>query len=555
MTRRESLARLGLGLGAGLASACEPLLPEFIPPPADLGTFPYHPLVYHLDLSILAYQIHAQSLIWPIDPFYEEHTAEGGLSRDDAMARVRAWTLERGAARGVVETSLDQYRGPGVLAALPNNPSHDPIITNYARIHPWRHALVNGQSRWAEYRTPGEITGQVADVRVSYRRAGGAPSDVVIAPVPAGRDDRDADAADILVAFEGGTGDKGEADQPHSQSLMGFVLLRRTDGARYDIHISFRGSRSGSAVRAAFEALNTEYAGGNPDWITDLGYFRRSAVDGVGDITSLGAVHRGFARSMQSILPCVFAALTQLAEAETPTPPTNIYVTGHSLGGALAQHFVSAVLLGDHYGPSGGGPGMAEVLSEWPWDRLKLVTFGAPRCGDQQWAYELTTAHLQSPFFDTPISPYDPDARYVTDPGIVTRLHDASRPCGFRVLASNDPITTEKIAGGSHVGKTVYVNGDLLTGWFLFPAAEAHEPARIRSYMTDAMGDSRTPMDVWAYHDIRAFVPAYDPQRAGAVEQLRLMGEGLIQYYEERGLWFDSAVFEQDLDLLLGLLS
>ena len=34
----------------------------------DLGSFPYHPLVYHLDLSILAYHLYGQSLVWPFDP-------------------------------------------------------------------------------------------------------------------------------------------------------------------------------------------------------------------------------------------------------------------------------------------------------------------------------------------------------------------------------------------------------------------------------------------------------------------------------------------------------
>ena len=35
--------------------------------------FPYHPWVYHLDLSILAYHLYGQSLVWPYDPYYEEH--------------------------------------------------------------------------------------------------------------------------------------------------------------------------------------------------------------------------------------------------------------------------------------------------------------------------------------------------------------------------------------------------------------------------------------------------------------------------------------------------
>jgi len=58
-------------------------------------------------------------------------------------------------------------------------------------------------------------------------------------------------ARDVLLVFEGGTGDKGDPGQPSSQSLMGFVLLRHAPtGDHYDVHVTFRGNRSGSAGRA-----------------------------------------------------------------------------------------------------------------------------------------------------------------------------------------------------------------------------------------------------------------------------------------------------------------
>ena len=84
--------------------------------------------------------------------------------------------------------------------------------------------------------------------------------------------DRDVGAADLLYAFEGGTGDKGLAGEPHSQSLMGYVLMRWKGEHDYDVHVVFRGSRSGTASRALLEALSDEDARGNPDWITDMGY-------------------------------------------------------------------------------------------------------------------------------------------------------------------------------------------------------------------------------------------------------------------------------------------
>lgn len=98
----------------------------------DLGSFPYHPLVYHLDLSILTYQLYGQSLVWPFDPYYEE--MEDG--RDAFMSQVQAWTKIHGADQLQRAAGLDAYRGPGVLGGFANNPHHDPIIYNYSRLHP-----------------------------------------------------------------------------------------------------------------------------------------------------------------------------------------------------------------------------------------------------------------------------------------------------------------------------------------------------------------------------------------------------------------------------------
>lgn len=514
---------------------------------AELGTFPYNPLVYHLDLSILAYQIHGQSLVWPFDPYYEERAEPLSTTRSDFMARVRNWALALPNS-----AALDGYRGPGV--GLQQNPAHDPIVYNYSRIHPWSSCIMNADGRWTEYLTPTRITNRIKEVYVGYRyQPTGGANEVRVAAVPARAlpRDRDPDASDYLLAFEGGTGDKGEANMPPSQSLMGVVLARTTGNATYDLHIAFRGSRSGLATRAFFEALSTDNPSGNPDWITDLG-FAEAPEPTRSAITTVGKVARGFATSIRSINPQLFACLQQV-QALKGTSPTNIYVTGHSLGGALAQHFGSAVLLGSEYGPDGAGVAMPNELRTWPWRSLKLITYGAPRAGDEAWARRLTIDKLQSTFYDGGILPtFDGDALESSDGSIAPRLLDANRPAGFRVLISTDPITNA-IPGdnGQPVGQTIYVNKINGSSVFGLPDTADHEPEAIRDLILQGQADDRTPTIAWMYEPLSSFPPERGDAERGKTLGFQKLRDAVINYYNSRGLWFDVAGFEGDFQRLL----
>ena len=524
------------------------------PPPVDLGTFPYHPLVYELDLAVLAYQIHGQTMVWPIDPFYEEQAGSAGTPRDTFMALVRAWAARRGPAQVAALAGLDAYRGPGVLAGLPDNPLHDPVLYDYSRIHPWSHTITNNDDQWTEYMTPDAIVRRIRDVYVSARPVGSDGQAVALTQVAPGRVDSDPDATDVLCAFEGGTGDKGEPGQPASYSLMGFVLVRDTGGGTYDIHITFRGSRSGSAFRAADEALSEQMATGNPDWITDLGWDNVSVQAGAGDVTTTGGVHRGFARAMKYTLPGAFQCLEKAAELRGGAP-TNIFITGHSLGGGLAQDFASAVLLGNEYGPMAAGPKMPPALQTWPWQQLKLVTFSAPRAGDYDWARALSRDALQSELYDPgPLDEVDPDAHITLDPDIIARLHDRTRPAAFRVLISTDPITTTHVGGdGTHVGTTVYVNGSSYIDWIGIDNPDDHEPMNVRAHMVDALDDPRIPPTSWAYHATTDFVPDRDGALMGTPAEMQKLADGLVRYYSDRNIYFDAAKLARDLDLYFAI--
>lgn len=515
----------------------------------ELGTLPYNPLVHHLDLSTLAYQVHGQSLVWPFDPFYEERADPLGSSRDDYMANVRAFALSLPNS-----SELDSYRGPGI--GFEQNSSHDPVLYDYSRIHPWSSCVFNAAGEWTEYLTPDPIVRRINQVFVAYsfRPTGSATTEVRLVQMDPQitPGDRDPDARDVLFAFEGGTGDKGEPNQPASQSLMGVVLLRSTGADSYDVHIAFRGSRSGTAVRAFFEALSTNDASGNPDWITDLGFAdapepTRSAV------TTVGNVCRGFSTSMLSILPQLSECLQKIVTLRSEKP-TNIYVTGHSLGGALAQHFAGAVLLGNRFGPDGAGPEMPATLRQWPWRNLKLITYGAPRAGDEAWARELTN-RLQSVYDDSGSLLPDPDALKSTESAIVERLIDPTRPAAFRVLISTDPITSA-IPGddGEHVGQTVYVNKtNNPLSVFGTPDPDDHEPINIRSKIVEAIRDSRTPAVAWRYRPLSDLPPARGDSERGTTAGFQKLRDAVINYYNSRGLWFDQNRFLADFQLLLTL--
>ncbi len=517
----------------------------------DLGGLPYHALVYHLDLSILAYQLYGQTLIWPFDPYYEESNNRKG-NREQVMEKVRSWAKIKGAEQVKMGTGLESYRGPGVLSGFKDNPRHDPIVYRYDRLHPWSPNITNAIGPWIEYLVPREVTGPIRDVYMCYQKTGKPVDSMAIEKILTKRNDYISGARDVLLAFEGGTGDKGIKGQPASQSLMGFVLVRYyAGGDNFDVHISFRGSRSGSGSRAALQSLDDDDAKGNPDWITDLGYNLVGPETGGGHITQTESVSRGMAKCMESIYPNLFQCLRHVAQLTSNAIPKRIFVTGHSLGGGLAQVFVSSVLLGDLYGPDATGNAMPDELRPWPWKQLKLITFSAPRVGDAIWAEKLTREYLSSDFFSSAINPFDRDALKASDPGILPLLLNPNRPSGFRVLIPSDPITTEKIPGGKHVGKTVYVSKPSILDPLPPPKFKSHEPAKIRSFLTSGLNDPRIPVTAWQTHKMTDLNPDRVKSKKGTTGEYLKLASSIERYYRDKGIYFDSSGFKSDFNLFL----
>ncbi|MET0405991.1 MAG: lipase family protein [Cystobacter sp.] len=215
---------------------------------------------------------------------------------------------------------------------------------------------------------------------------------------------------------------------PNIWSLMGCVLERHY-GGQYDVHIAFRGSRSGSGIRAMGQGILSK---GNPDWVTDMDM---NTMVQDPDFSTHGSVCRGFSRAVKTAIPSILAILSHI-QAQNGAAPANIYVTGHSLGGALATQFATAMVLGNRHGPDGSNlPGNVDT---WPWRNLRLITFSAPVAGGKSFQRQFN-----------------------------------SRIFCRRVVLSEDPITQDK--RGYHVGSEVYITGENT-----LKVLSYHEPMNVR---------------------------------------------------------------------------
>jgi hypothetical protein len=415
----------------------------------------YDEYVYLLDLCIFSYHLHAQTLIWPIDPYYEQWKESKGIDADDKNRRRQVFmkTFGKQLAQG------HDWRGPGACSGKTNNDILEPVITDYKRIRPWRASFTRPDTTadgWIVYNTPRVITDRIRTVNIVYD---GPPpvQDLQLHPPPPGPMPV---PSDLLYCFEGATGGIGMQGDPNPTagnqapvwSIMGFVLARTitdvdinlTTANRahpvevgYDIYIVFRGSRSGELrlIEAKFKKA------GHPDWVTDLEVFNRIPD---ADINPHGDCARGFRTSLKHALPNVMRCLERIQTLKN-RPPRSIFVTGHSLGGALATHFASAVLLGTKYGPNGLGPDMRDEIKIWPWRATRLVTFGTPPVGDERFQ----------------------------------RACDATID-GTRVWLNRDIITVQ-IVGGRVVGESYHLIPQVLDKGV--NPKNAHEPRFIRRYL------------------------------------------------------------------------
>lgn len=332
---------------------------------------PVDPKLVHCDLCILAYQNYHQAVIWPLDPWFEVLARAGTDRRTLFMTAVRALASPAG-----LSSAAAIYAGPMTTRAGfgASNETLDPIITNYRQIDPKLPAFTGDGSKFLVLETPDYITKNLRRVKLAYQTGPDTTSIIQLKDYGAGTDE--------MIVFEGATGVIGNASAAGALSPMGYVLKRQSEnGGEFDVHIVFRGSRSGSAARALTQGMSGPISGpsGNPDWVTDMASaFVTSGmdVDSVGGKVAAGMVH-----ALAQCVPGILEALKEIAKQGTPE---KVHVTGHSLGAALASTLCAALSMSR----SGSSQTLGKTvrkgqLANWPWDSVQGCFFALPPTGQK----------------------------------------------------------------------------------------------------------------------------------------------------------------------------
>ena len=334
---------------------------QSLPP---LPPVPVPEVLLNCDLSILAYQLYHQSVIWPLDPWYEVLARGATDRRANFMKQVHAYAQTLPA-----RSDKSLYAGPASVGGIgKSSATHDPVLSNYSQIRPRDPAFSGDGAVFIAIQAPSYLVDPIKVVSVS-RHTGAWVDQFPYGPLHINLIHDYGDGKDELVAFEGGTGSYKDSDA--SWSMMGFVLKRTRADAKWDAHIVFRGSRSGNATRALIGATAGPFNGpaGNADWVTDM------ASELKQDDTIGGAVAVGFAASLKRCLGPLHHALQHLHQKYGA--PHSVQVTGHSLGAALANICTAALTSGS------AEVQLAKRLPDWPTASVRGYFMALPPVGTE----------------------------------------------------------------------------------------------------------------------------------------------------------------------------
>lgn len=250
-----------------------------------------------LEYCRFAYKAYAQSCVYPMDPFYESH-GEGFLqtARDRVMVHVHnTLKLDEDTHKfDPVEYNLKRTPNPSEGVVYRGGTGASPYILFQPRRLDSELAFAKGvdiDGEDLEYHALNNATGRK---RVCY--------------------------------FQGRTGMTRSHPKAGWASWLGAVVY---DPDAQTLVIVFRGSRSGAGGRALGQALLQSK--GSPDWVTDMNHLKGVDVDRFDGATLSCGFWFAYESCKKSLESAFYEALNNNTQVK------EIYFTGHSLGGALAQ--------------------------------------------------------------------------------------------------------------------------------------------------------------------------------------------------------------------------
>lgn len=258
-----------------------------------------------LELCRFAYKIYAQSVEFPYDPFFEADLANQStileITRNRMMRHIHDVLGTPPTAKDIRELDPIQYK----LDVPP-----DPARSTIYRGETDNTFLVFVPGTW--------------DMRI------GGYAGFSLDGNNLGSEGHGAGNA-TCAYFQGRTGMTVNHPTRGWPSFMGAAIY---DPDSQAVYITFRGSRSGAGGRALLGAQL--HSSGNPDWVTDMNHLKESSVHSitVGEINKDVILAAGFWKAYASCRKSLKAAYLHVARNRVVK---RIFITGHSLGGALAQ--------------------------------------------------------------------------------------------------------------------------------------------------------------------------------------------------------------------------
>lgn len=252
--------------------------------------------LHMLEFCRFIYRAYAQTCVYPMDPFFESH---GEGKWQGARDRLIEW----------IHTSLGSPKDLWKFDPIEYDLEHTP--------HPRRGVVYRGGTGKEPFILfhPRPLDKKIGEA-AGFDLTGKPLESHVIA---------DQSSTWRCCHFQGKTGMTQTHPTAGWPSWMGACIY---DPTNKTMVVVFRGSRSGSGGRALAQAQAK--SAGNPDWVTDMNHLKGVEVERLRNAT----LSCGFWYAYESCVPSLEAAFhAALGGGQLE----QVFYTGHSLGGALAQ--------------------------------------------------------------------------------------------------------------------------------------------------------------------------------------------------------------------------